>query len=374
MQDLASEFPITRTHTYLNTAAQGPWPNRTADAVRAFVERAQAPGTTLANNGNALEDHARAGLAALLGIEPHDLVFGPNTSHGLNLCTHGIDWRSGDNVVVPDTEFPSVQYALAHVPALGVEVRRVAFTGGGPSTQQIIARIDARTRAVICSAITWDTGYRADLEALGAYCAQRGCLLIVDGIHAVAAEVLDLRALRVSAFAFHGYKWLMAGFGLGVLYVAPDALNQIQPRFVGPLGVDSDVMTTQLPPTWRTGAQRFATGNGNFSAAAALSASLTLIASIGVAQICAHNHALADLLTAGIKQRLPNAHVLRSDDARHQSAIVVFSMGSTQADAALVAELAARNVIVALRPQGIRVSPHLFNSARDIETLLAALG
>ena len=71
------------------------------------------------------------------------------------------------------------QYSLAHLSKQSVEVRRVAWQGSGPAVEQIMARVDARTRAVICSAITWDTGYRMDIETLGVRCAASGCLLIV---------------------------------------------------------------------------------------------------------------------------------------------------------------------------------------------------
>jgi selenocysteine lyase/cysteine desulfurase len=341
-----------------------------------LAARAQTPGDDRSQSGSAIVAEARGRLAKLLHVQPADLAFVPNTTHGLNICTHGMAWREGDNVVVPEREFPSVQYALAHLPKLGVEVRCVEWQDCGPTVEQMMAQVDGRTRAVIGSAIAWDTGYRMDLETLGERCAQTGCLLIVDGIHAVGAEPLHLRTLRVSAFAFHGYKWLMSGFGLGALYVSPDALNHIQPSFVGPLGVAADVshgVGVQAPLHWHEGAQRFATGNENVTGAAALNASLSLIEEVGDEHIQAHNHALADLLADGLKHHLPHCHLLRSSEPRHQSAIVVFSLGDAKADAALVDKLAAQSIIVAHRPRGIRVSPHLFNSVEDIDVLLAAL-
>ena len=373
MPNLASEFPITQTSSYLNTAAQGPWPTRTAQAVQQAAARAQFLEPDRANSGASCIDEARARLAKLLTAHADDVVFGPNTTYGLNVCTHGIDWRAGDNLVLPEREFPSVQYALAHLRNLGVEVRCVAWQGSGPSTQQIMAQVDARTRAVMCSAIAWDTGYRIDLEPLGARCATAGCLLIVDGIHAVGAEPLDLKALRISALAFHGYKWLMAGFGLGALYVAPEALNQIRPAFVGPQGVAGDMLTARDSPQWRAGAQRFAAGTGNIIGATALNASLTLIEETGIHSIRASNHALANMLADGLQRHLPGLRVLRSAESQHQSAIVVFTTGDQQTDAARVDRLAAKGIIVALRPQGVRVSPHLFNTPHDIEKLLTAL-
>lgn len=372
MINVSAEFPITERAAYLNTAAQGPWPVRTVAAMNANAQRSQFLEGEPAGESRVFAD-TRQQLARLLNAQQSDFVFGPNTSYGLNVCTHGIDWRAGDNLVAPFNEFPSVQYALAHLPAQGVEVRSVPWQGSGPTVDQLVARVDARTRAVVCSAIAWDTGYRIDLEALGARCAAAGCLSIIDGIHAVGAEPLDLAALRISALSFHGYKWLLAGFGCGVLYVSPAAIDQIRPTFVGPRGVAGSSMRTQSEIEWLPGAQRYAIGTGNQTSAWALNASMTLIEEIGIARIAEHNHTLADAIDAGIRRQLPNARVWRSVERAHQSAIVVFSSGDAKRDAALVDQLAANGVVVALRPAGIRVAPHLFNSQRDVDRFVAHL-
>ena len=41
MLNLSSEFPIAQSHSYLNTAAQGPWPTRTTLAVQQMAAQAQ---------------------------------------------------------------------------------------------------------------------------------------------------------------------------------------------------------------------------------------------------------------------------------------------------------------------------------------------
>lgn len=370
MSNFASEFPITQNCTYLNTAAQGPWPTRTVRAVQEIAAQHQFIGPDSGGDEAAIFGKTRQQLGRLLNVQPDQIVFGPNTTYGLNVCTHGIDWRAGDNIVLPEREFPSVQAALAHLPALGVEVRVAAWQGAGVTVNEIMARVDGRTRAVICSAIAWNTGYRIDLEGLGRRCAEVGVLLIVDGIHSVGAECLDLQAMRVSALSFHGYKWLLAGFGIGGLYVSPDALNHIRPTFVGPQAVAGGSF---FEPMWKPNAQRYAAGGGNKIGITALNSALSLIEEMGIAAIRAANHGLANALHAGLKRHLPDARVLRSDDPQHQSCIVVFTSGSPEGDSAILDKLNAQNILVAQRPAGIRVSPHLFNTEGDIERLLAAL-
>lgn len=369
---LRAEFPVTREYTYLNAASQGPLPERTRRAVADNAALAQFPNTARARAVTAPWDEARPRLAALIGADEADLAPTANTTHGMNIVAHGIGWRPGDNVVVPEREYPSLTYAWYHLRERGVEVRFVPFAGVGPTVDEIMAATDRRTRAVALSAIRWDTGWRLPLEELGERCAAAGCLFIVDAVQLVGAQRVDVRACRISALTLHAYKWLMAGFGAGTLYVAPDATEQIAPTFAGnssfagyPQG-----FTGSLP--WQPGAARYIAGGLTRTPFAAVAASLTLIEELGVEGIAAHGRELADRLRAGLARKA-GVRIVSSDDPAHTAAIVVFTTGSTEGDEALVAALDRQGIIVALRPLGVRVSPHLYNTATDVDTLLAAL-
>lgn len=364
------EFPIFGEYTYLNTAATGSLPNRTVRAIAEAAESAQYPNTARALPSP--EPVARERLARLIGADPGDLAFTSNTTHGMNICAQGIAWRADDNVVVPENEFPSLSYTWFHLRERGVEVRFVPFAGAGPTVDEIMARVDSKTRAVSCSAITWNTGWRADLMALGAACAARGVLLIVDGIQAVGAHRLDVKAAKISAMSLHGYKWTLAGFGLGALYVAPEAIGQIAPTFIGEQAIDDDGDGFAGHLNWKPGAARYGAGGLNRLGLAALASSLGLIEEIGIDAIEAHNAALSAALYAGLQGKA-GVRVVSSVEPARRSAITVFTLGEKARDEALVAELERQGIIVALRPLGVRVSPHFYNTEADIARLLDTL-
>src|SRR5262245_44173451 len=368
------EFPITAEYTYLNAATQGPLPNSTCRAIEQATIRAQYPDTPRAHVDQPSVDLARERLARLLRVGEDDLVFTSNTTHGLNICAQGIDWRPGDNVVLPAREFPSLTRLWLHLRSIGVEVRCVDWRGDGPSVDALMAAVDSRTRVISCSAVAWDSGYRIDLEELGRRSAQAGCLLVVDGIQAVGAIELDARSLRLSALAFHGYKWLLSGFGCGALYVAPSALDQIHPRFVGEGSFIGDGDSTDTSAAWQPGARRYAAGSGNALGLTALAASLALIEQIGLPAIDAHNRALAQLLVDGLGRHAPEVQLISPLDSARRAAIVTFTLGDRARDEALVRRLGEQGIVVALRPRGVRVSPHVYNSAAEIELLLRTIG
>jgi selenocysteine lyase/cysteine desulfurase len=367
------EFPITAEYTYLNTATQGPLPNSTCRSIEQALARAQYPETPRGRADQPVGELARTRLARLLGVGQDDLAFTPNTTHGLNICARGIDWRPGDNVVLPAREFPSLMRVWLQMRTIGVEVRCVAWDGDGPSVDAIMAAVDSRTRVVSCSAVAWDTGYRVDLEALGQRCAQAGCLLVVDGIQAVGAVELDPQVLRLSALSFHGYKWLLSGFGCGALYVSPSAIDQIRPRFVGEQSFAEDDESAESGAAWQPGARRYTVGGANALGLTALAASLALIEQVGLAAIDVHNRALAQQLVDGLRRHAPDIQLVSPLDPARRAAIVVFTTGDRARDEALVQRLEAQGIVVALRPRGVRVSPHVYNTPAEIEKLLSAL-
>jgi cysteine desulfurase/selenocysteine lyase len=369
----AHEFPLTAEQTYLNAATQGPIPALTRHAIEHAAARDQFPGSERDTAAQHSAELARSRLAQLLHVGADDLVFTPNTTYGLNICAQGIAWREGDNVVLPDHEFPSVMHTWLNLRNSGVEVRLVPWEGEGPSVDALMAAVDARTRVVSCSAVAWDSGYRIDLEALGRRCAQAGCLLIVDGIQAVGATELDPQRLGISALAMHGYKWLVAGFGCGALYVAPSAIDQIRPRFAAEQSFIGGGEPGAAEAAWQPGARRYTVGGSNNLGLTALASSLGLIAELGMPNIAAYNRQLAQLLVDGLAKHAPALQLISPTDPARRAAIVVFTLGDRQRDEALVQRLAKQGIIVALRRRGVRVSPHFYNSPEEIERLLRAL-
>ena len=368
-----TEFPLVHEYTYLNTASQGPWPTRTVRAVQDAAAAMQYVNTPRGMPETApTAQQAREGLAQLINAQPDDIVFTSNTTHGLNIVAQGIDWQPGDNCVVPAGDFPSLAYAWGHLRTRGVEVRFVPWEGAGPTVSTLMAAVDGRTRVLCCSAIKWDTGYRMDLEALGQRCAAHDVLLVVDAMQAVGAQRLDVRAARIAALATHGYKWLMAGFGVGALYVAPEALDRIRPTFVGAQAVQSASHPERGPVTWHPHAQRYAAGGLNTLGLTALASSLGLIEAIGIDTIAEHGCTLAALAAEGLRRKA-GLQVVSDPHPAYRSALVVFTGGSPERDAHLVQDLAARGIIVALRPRGLRLSPHFYNTEADVARLLDAL-
>jgi len=370
---LRGEFPVTEDWAYLNHATHGPFSRRTSAAVARVAEAFSCPPTM---DNRAREEaivRARENVAALVGGDPNRVAFVGNLGDAMGLCAAGIDWRAGDNVVIPRDEFPSVVYAFLNLQDKGVTVRFVDKDANGYTDLSRIAEaIDRRTRALVISHVEFMDGFRNDLAAIGRLAQERGVLSIVDATQSMGSLPIDARGTGIDVLAAHGYKWLMASYGFGPIHFSRRAIEQIRPVYVGRLSVNKGFEDLDYALDWREGALRFQTGGINWFALAAFNASAELIRAADPVQTERHTLALLDRLVSGLTER--GYRITSSLEPEKRSPIISFTAGYREADAALVARLAARKVAVSLRGRGVRVSPYFYNNDEDVERLLAAAG
>ncbi|MGH9173574.1 MAG: aminotransferase class V-fold PLP-dependent enzyme, partial [Vicinamibacterales bacterium] len=318
------EFPVSEEWSYLNHAAYGPFPTRTVRAVTGWAEGfANAP-TFFGEHREKIPGETAGYVAGLAGTTAEMVAWVPSLADGMNLLAHGVDWREGDNVLIPVDEFPSVVYPFLNLRSRGVETRFVAKNDEGRTDLNLIeAAIDERTRAVAISHVEYMDGFRNDLLALGALCRSRDVELFVDVTQALGAQPIDLTETGVSAVAAHGYKWLMAGFGIGCVVFNVDAIERIRVTYAGRLSVKAGFEDADYRLDWRDGAARYQTGGLNQLGLTAMHASLSLVSRAGPEWTREHTLGLLDRLAEGVQQM---GYAVASDLTReHRSQIMAFT-------------------------------------------------
>src|SRR5262249_39184346 len=227
---------------------------------------------------------------------PLDVAFVKNTSEGVGFVAEGLPWRPGDNMVTAAEEYPANVYPWMNLQGRGVEVRRVASRGPRVELDDIRAAIDGRTRLVSLSFVEFASGFRNDLDAVGALCRERGVLFFVDAIQGLGVLPLDVRRTPVDFLAADGHKWLLGPEGAGVFYVRRELVEQLHPVAVGWNSVvgawDFSTINFQLKPH----AGRWEGGTLNVGGVVALGASLGLLLEAGVAAVAERVLELTDYL------------------------------------------------------------------------------
>ncbi len=372
LHEYRSLFPSVANHVYLNHAACSPLPVPTIQATQTLLEEQHRYGCRYSSGWMDLVDRVRATAARFIGAAPEEVALTRNTSHGLLLVANGLPWRAGDNLIVPEGEFTANVYPWLMLRGRGVEVRFARMRDNRILPEDIEALVDARTRLVAISAVQFGSGFRCDLHAIATMCRAHGVLLCVDGIQALGQVPFNVNDPQVDFLSAGGPKWLMAPLGTGVFYCRKTLIEQLAPMFVGWRSTVNPENYYDYTMPWHPTAKRFEEATLNIPGLLGLEASMHLLMEVGLERIRAHLLTLTDALAERLRGR---GYVITTpmEHAAERSGILCFKHGTVPA-AAIYERLTAANVIVSLRGDVIRVSPHFYNTMEDVEALVDGLG
>ena len=364
-------FPVTAEYAYLNHASIAPLPHRAAERMKALADVVSRTGDRRWLERNAEVERVRGLAARLLGAhDPREVAFTENTSAGLSLIAGGFAWQAGDNIVGAELEFPSNVYPWMQLAGLGVEYRTVPERDVRIDPDELLARVDGRTRMLVLSSVQYASGFRSDLSRLGAFCRERGIVFVVDAIQSLGGLAHDVERENVDVLAAASHKWLLGPEGIGVLYVSDRIVERICPVHSGWRSMRDQINWTALSLDWNEGAKRFESGTLNMYGIAALGASLELLLEAGPTLIEQRVLALADRAAAGLAER---GFDLISSRRPGETSGIVTAIHPKFATAELVRSLAARNIVVANRAGRLRVSAHFYNTEEEVDRMLEAV-
>lgn len=366
----SNEFPHDPGLIYLNHAGVAPWPQRTADAIRAFAGQNVSSGARNYPHWLQVEQRLRQRLARLINAPSStDIALVKNTSEGLSFIAYGLDWQPGDAVVINSHEFPSnrvVWESLAE--RYGVEVRDVDLNGAPDPEAAIIHALDQRTRLLAISSVQYASGLRMDLERLGAACRRHGVLLCIDAIQSLGALPLDVQALRPDFVVADGHKWMLGPEGIGLFYSRPDARDRLRLTELGWHSLENAGDFEASDWQIATSARRFECGSPNMLGIFGLEASLSLLEEIGPTALEARVLANARYLIEAIRQH-PQLELMSAGEPGRHAGIVTFRVAGRDSRQ-VYRHLMDNGVICANRGGGIRFSPHFYNTPEQLDTAL----
>jgi selenocysteine lyase/cysteine desulfurase len=371
--ELRALFPSAERCTHLNHAGTSPTSTPVADAVRQVTDELTSDDPFRAYvHHQKRQETLRAAFGRMMNVAPETLAFVRNTSHGIAIAAQAIPFRPGENVVVARTEYPANVYCWMAQAQRGVSVRLVdAREDGLIPEEDLMAACDGSTRVLAVSWVQWGTGQRMDLARLGAFCRERGILLVADVVQGLGALRLDLSALPVDFAAAGCHKWLLAPSGLGVLYVRPELQAGLLPTNIGWNSVSDPIDWERLHyDELKTAASRYEEGSPNLLGTAALNASVGLLERVGFDAVERRVLGLADHARAALRAR--GMRLMCPEGDGQKSGIVPFRHPRLSNEAVLKA-LEAEKVVVAVRCGSVRLSPHAYSTEAEIDRAVAAI-
>lgn len=369
---LRERFPILRDTTYLVSHSLGAMPDGVHAALEEFATTWATRGIRAWAEGwwdmpLAIGDE----LAPIIGAPPRSIAMHQNVSVTQSLvlsCLRPTPERN--KIVFSDLEFPSVWYVhQAHAARGEVDLHVVESPDGlTVPTELMLDAIDERTLLVPISHVLFKSAYLQDAKAIIDRAHEVGALVLLDLYQSAGTVPVDVTGLDVDLACGGSVKWLCGGPGAGYLYVAPRLQRELEPAVTGwmaheaPFAFDPELR-------YADDIARFLHGSPAVPALYSARTGYRTINEVGIDQIRANSLRMTDRLielaeAADLRVPTPREHA-------HRGGTVLIDV---EEGAAVVAELARRDILVDFRPgAGIRVSPHFYTLDSELERVVGEI-
>jgi len=363
-------MPVSRQWAYLDHAAVAPLSGPAYDAFETWSDEAVHHGAAPYKDWMERVERLRQRAARMIGAQNAEIGLVRNTTEGISLVAEGFPWQSGDNVVFPADEFPSNQYPWLNLAHRGVQTRRVETQSGRLDPDRLAAACDDRTRIVSVSWVAFSSGWRNDVQQIAEIAHDRGALLFLDAIQGLGVFPLDVSRTDVDFLAADGHKWLLGPEGAGIFFIRRKHLDLLRPLGVGWNSVVHSHDFTRIELAFKPTAERYEGGSPNTAGLIALGASLELLGRFPQEAIARRVLETTDLAC----ERLEEIGAVIHSDRRqeHKSGIVTFELPGRDPQA-LREKCLRQQVVLSCRGGRLRISPHAYNDASDIDRLMEAL-
>ncbi len=376
------QFPALNNKTYFNYGGQGPMPQMAIQGIIQAQTNIQhlGPFGTRVNEWIQQEVAATAAtIASELNVAKETITLTENVTSGCNIAMWGINWRSGDRLLLSDCEHPGI-IAIAQEISRRFDVQvsicpLMSTLNEGDPVEVITQHLHPRTRLVVLSHVLWNTGQVLPLDKITDVCRSNSqeTQILVDAAQSVGMLPLNLAELEVDFYAFTGHKWLCGPGGVGGLYVKPEIRDNLRPTFIGWRGVitDNQCQPIRLQPDGR----RYEIATSNYPLYAGLKEAIQVHQEWGTSkeryeQICRNSEYLWYKLT-----ELDDVRCLRA--APPESGLVSFTLDISQPQASekLVNYLESQGFLTRtiIAPDCVRACVHYFTLESEIDLLITQI-
>ena len=388
-------FPIlARTVTgtplvYLDSAATSQKPQPVLDTLSRYYAAENANihrGVyQLSQDATQAYEGARGKVAAFLNAaEPAEIIFTRNATEGINLVAQTFGRRQvgeGDDVVISAMEHHSniVPWQML-CEEKGARLRVVPITDTGElMLDELPALLGPRTKLVSIVHMSNSLGTVNPVEQVVELAHAQGIPVLIDGSQAAYHMPVDVQVLGCDFYVVTGHK-LYGPTGIGALYGRRRRLEAMPP-YQG--GGDMISSVTFERTTYNHVPHKFEAGTPHIAGAIGLGAALDFITGVGFEAIAGHERRLLDYATDALSG-VPGLRLIGT--AREKASILSFVLDGVHAhdigtivDAEGIAIRTGHHCTQPVMdrfgvPATARASLAMYNTAEEIDQLVAALG
>lgn len=366
-------FEIPHGITYLNCASMSPQLRSVTQSGIEAVRSKAAPWTLAAPDWFSGAERLRELFARVVNGDADGVALVPAASYGIAIAAANVEVDRGQTIVLLEDEFPSNVYAWRELAQRREgRIRNVRRGPDGTWTEAVLEAIDDQTAVVSVPNCHWTDGSLVDLVRVGEKARAVGATLVVDASQSLGAYPFDVGWVQPDFLVSVGYKWLLGPYGLGYLYVAPrwrETGRPIEHSWLARAGSEDFSRLVEYTDVYQTGARRFDMGEFPQFVLSAMAA--TALEQILAWRVDSIQRALTTL-TLSVAERAAEVwgSAAASQDRVGHMVGIRLTRGMPEG---LGSALAASKVYVGIRGDSIRVAPHLYNDASDVDRFVEVL-
>ena len=370
---LRQQFPLDEGLTYLNAAnicpASRPVLDRQIEYIGDFHRN---PSFQNREKYKPMIERLRGKLSTFLHAGSADeIAITRNTSEGNNLIVNGLDFAAGDEIIITDHNHQSNNESWKmRAKRDGLVVKSVPVSVPVVSRESLIAGferlITPRTKMVALTHVTATTGVLFPVREIASLARARNAWVHVDGAQTFGVLDVDVQALGCDSYTASAHKWMMGPLEVGVLYVRAQRLPELWPAII------TAGWTNELK-----GARRLdVVGQREEPRVVAFEGAVDFMQVLGIAKVEARSLALAKR-ARGLLADIPAVQMKSAMAPELSSAVVKFSLKSRPTQQAYDTLWQKHRLALAITAtgaaEGLRCSPHVYNSVDDIDRLVAGV-
>ena len=238
MTDLKNLFLIDPAVTFLNHGSFGACPVPVFETYQNWQrELERQPVEFLGRRSDTLLESARASIGTYINADPDDLIFVPNATIGINTVARSLKLEPGDEILATDHEYGAVDYTWQFICGnTGAKYIRhpipLPVTTPEAFVESLWAQVTPRTKVIAISHITSPTALIFPVAEICRRARAAGILTVIDGAHVPGQIPLDLTSIDPDFYSGNFHKWLCAPKGAAFLYARREHHPMIVPLVI----------------------------------------------------------------------------------------------------------------------------------------------
>lgn len=290
-----------------------------------------------------------------------------NLSSALTKIIQALPPKPGKNVIVlTENDFPSVGFVLNQATRLGYKLKLLPNSKDVQDPDTWAAAFTDDVHSALITHVHFNTSKLIPVAEITRLARQREVSTVVDIAQSGGIVPIDFQQWQADAIIGSCVKWLCGGPGAGFLWIDPTVIEQLKPVDVGWFSHQNPFEFDIHHFDYADTSARFWGGTPSVLPFAVASNSINLINSIGIETIREHNQFLTEKIISHIA--VQNLQTPR--DANQRGGTLVLKFNNQQKT---VEALNHAGVLFDMRPLGLRLSPHIYNTEQEIDKVIACL-